>query len=85
MRDNERASESDSKERLALAEELARSLRGADVEVDVKTADGREHRGRRLENVTIEPARDLISGYDPLVAAVRTFRLSRVTRMEPAS
>jgi hypothetical protein len=72
------------RELLERAEEVARSLRGANVDIDVTTADGREHRGRRLENITIEPRRDLISGYDPRVGAVRTFRLSRVTRMESA-
>lgn len=60
---------------------LAASLKGVDVELDVETCDGRRHRGRRLQNVTIEPARDLVSGWDPVAGAVRSFRLSRVSRM----
>jgi hypothetical protein len=72
------------RELLTRAEAIAASLRGADVEVDVTTADGREHLGRRLENVTIDPRRDLISGFDPHIGAVRSFRLSRVTRMAAA-
>lgn len=68
----------------AAVEALAESLRGADVEMDVETSDGRRHVARRLDGVTIDPRRDLISGFDPLVGAVRSFRLSRVTRLVAA-
>lgn len=81
---NESANHGDGFTDAAVIRALADSLRGADVEMDVETSDGRRHVARRLDGVTIDPFRDLISGFDPVAGAVRTFRLSRVTRLVAA-
>lgn len=67
----------------ARAEALASVLRGASVELDVTTVSGHAYVGRRLDDITLEPRRDLVTGWDPRLQAVRSFRLSRVTRMTP--
>lgn len=72
-------------EREMVAEQLAAELKGMDVILTGRKVSGQRYERRRLNNVTIDVAGDLIKGFCPIAEAVRALRLSLVEVIEMAA